>query len=106
MPIPRLSTLVFGLVAAPFCVAEGAYAKGAGGLPAALMCSVSEQTFVVYLSRIEPDGSAQYSGLNGGVAKVNSDGVVEPAETMKQGDCAGRTIQELREAGQVLDFAN
>ena len=70
------------------------------------MCSASDQTVVVYLSSMGVDGSARYLGLSGGVAEVNSEGVVTPAGTMKPGNCAGRTIQELREAGQALEFAN
>lgn len=81
-------------------------AEESNDLPAALFCSRSELTFVVYLSRIEADGSAQYNGVSGGVAIVNSEGVVEPAESMKKGNCAGRTMQELREAGQTRDFAS
>ena len=84
----------------------GTYAADTTDLPAALLCSVSDHTTFIYLSRIEPDGSAEYSGLNGGVAMVDAAGVVEPAETMIQGDCVGKTIQELRVAGKTRDFAS
>ncbi|WP_299355226.1 hypothetical protein [uncultured Shimia sp.] len=79
-------------------------AEDVADLPAAIMCAVSDQTYVVYLSKIESDGSALYAGIHGGVALVGADGKIKPTDTMNAGDCADRTIQELREAGKTRDF--
>lgn len=102
----RITLLSAASIMACAIVPTGSYAAETTDLPAALLCSVGDRTTFIYLSRIQPDGSAEYSGLNGGVALVDATGVVEPAETMIQGDCVGKTIEDLRAAGKTREFAS
>ena len=100
---PKVLSYAIGVLL--FATPNTLYSEESDRLPAALLCSVSDQTVIVYLSRFNADGSAQYSSLSGGAVVVNSEGVVEPAATMNPGSCAGRTVQELREAGETREFA-
>ena len=74
-------------------------------LPGAIICKLGDRLNFAYLALIEPDGSAHYMGLSSGVAIVASDGTVRPSSTMNAGDCNGRTLEELGEAGRTRSFA-
>ena len=103
------TVLIPALLASALAMGFGAVAQAqpedpTHGLPHALLCSVGDILFVGYLARINADGSAIYMTPAGGHAMVSSEGVLEHPDGA-QGDCAGRTIDELRTAGLTREFA-
>ena len=84
--------------------AERSAAQPSWDLPAAIICVVSGRSFLGYLASVEADGTARYLGLDGGVAFVDAEGRFQPTTTMKAGDCAERTIDDLRSSGKTLEF--
>lgn len=73
--------------------------------PAAILCTINDTTHYAYLSEIEPDGTARYQSVGGGVAEFSADGTVKSAGTMNTGNCSGKTITQLRQDGQTREFA-
>ncbi len=73
-------------------------------LPYAIFCSIGETTFIAYLARIEPDGTAVYANANGTFARVGSDRKVIRGATALEGDCHGRTLEDLRANGKAVPF--
>jgi hypothetical protein len=75
-------------------------------LPLAVICfNEQTQTWAVgYLNLINKDGSATY--VSGDLAvTVNAKGVVQPPSNRPAGgDCFGKTLEELRAAGRVMEF--
>ena len=102
----RKSILVMlsGLAAAAAWSA-GAYAtEVARYLPAAIVCSVAGKQHFAYLDVIEADGTARYITHAGSFAEIGVDGKVTRPGHLAVGDCADKTLTELREAGQTRDF--
>lgn len=76
------------------------------GLPAAIVCSNDQGLIIIgHLSIIHNDGSAVYRSGDI-VGAVDPTGVVLHADRMQATNCDGKTINELREAGQAIDFKN
>jgi hypothetical protein len=77
-------------------------------LPVAVICysDLDHSWRVGYLSRINENGDADYSSANGNLGiTVNAKGVVlAPTNRTAATDCIGKTIDELRGDGRVLDF--
>jgi hypothetical protein len=75
-------------------------------LPLAIIC-LNEQTqtwAVGYLNLINEDGSATYAAGDLAVT-VDAKGVVQPPSNRPAGgDCFGKTLTELRDAGRVMEF--
>jgi hypothetical protein len=73
--------------------------------PLAIICEFSGISHVFYLSKLEGDGVATYIRPDGVVGRVSLTG---PATVVGgeggRGTCGGRTIQELRSAGQTFDL--
>jgi hypothetical protein len=90
-------------------VGTGAVAQTVpSNLPAAIICyAQSDQSWRVgYLFRINKDGDATYITPDGRLsAMVSAKGVVA-APTNRPGgvDCYGKTLDELRSSGRILDF--
>ncbi len=105
MPKTKLPFVSLAFLAAHIVAANPANASEFDTFPTALFCTVSDSTFVLYLTKLDSDGSALYAGVSGGAVTASKDGLVEPVATMNPGDCAGRTIDELRKAGKARDFA-
>ncbi|MBY5344868.1 hypothetical protein E0H35_20135 [Rhizobium leguminosarum bv. viciae] len=59
-----------------------------------------------YLATIEKEGTATYMPLGGKLsAKVNANGMVEPPKNRPMAfDCFGKTIDELRAMGRVIEL--
>lgn len=81
------------------------HADGHRTLPAVIVCSVSGKQNFAYLSAIEADGTARYMTLTGAFAEVGPDNLVKRAQSQAAGDCAGKTIDQLRGSGQTREFA-
>ena len=73
--------------------------------PAVIVCSVAGKQNFAYLSAIEADGSAQYMSLTGAFATFDPEGQLNRPNQQAVGDCAGKSIQDLRDAGQTREFA-
>ena len=75
-------------------------------LPLAIICfNEKTQTWRIgYLDAVSPDGSATY--VAGGLwATVNAKGLVQPPSNRSAGvDCFGKTLDDLRAAGRVMEF--
>lgn len=77
-------------------------------LPMALMCAEPNgRTILGYLNRVNPDGTAVYGTVLGDrFAVVDANGLVSVSElAVGGGSCDGRTIDDLRAAGQTRDFS-
>ena len=75
-------------------------------LPLAIICfNEKTQTWRIgYIDVVAPDGSATY--VAGDLwATVNAKGLVQPPSNRSAGvDCFGKTLDELRAAGRVMEF--
>ena len=75
-------------------------------LPLAIICfNEKTQTWRIgYLDVVAPDGSATY--VAGDLwATVNAKGLVQPPSNRSAGvDCFGKTLDDLRAAGRVMEF--
>src|SRR5262245_53168145 len=96
------ATVSVAQTASPATVAQ----KVPPDLPLAVIC-FNEQTLtwaVGYLNLINRDGSATYVAGDLAVT-VNAKGVVQPPSNRPAGgDCFGKTLEELRAAGRVMEF--
>jgi hypothetical protein len=84
--------------------AERSASQPSWDLPAAIICTVSGRSFIGYLASVDADGTARYIALDGGVALVVAEGRFQPTVTMKAGDCAKRTVEDLRDSGKTIEF--
>jgi len=73
------------------------------GLPIALVCQSPETKMVGYLAYFKRDGSAVYRSLGRLAATVDANGLVETSVDRTEGDCAGKTIEELRAMGRTIE---
>ena len=74
------------------------------GLPIALVCQgPGGNTIVGYLAGYKPDGSALYRSLGNLAVTVDANGLVETSVDRAEGDCAGKTIDELRASGRTIE---
>jgi hypothetical protein len=77
-------------------------------LPAAIMCyAQADQSWRVgYLHRVNKNGDATYITPDGRLsAIVNAKGVVAAPTNRPVGvDCYGKTLDELRSNGRIMDF--
>ena len=77
-------------------------------LPAAIICyAQADQSWRLgYLFRVNKDGAATYITPNGNLsATVNAKGLVAAPTNRPAGvDCYGKTLDELRSLGRVMEF--
>ena len=90
-------------------LATGAVAQAVPpNLPAAIMCyAPADQSWRVgYLSRVSKNGDALYTTPDGRLsATVNAKGLVAAPTNRPAGvDCYGKTLDELRSNGRVMEF--
>src|SRR4029079_1761156 len=90
-------------------VATGAVAQTVpSNLPAAIICyAQADQSWRVgYLFRVNKNGDAIYITPDGRLsAMVNAKGVVAAPTNRPVGlDCYGKTLDELRSIGRIMDF--
>jgi hypothetical protein len=98
-----------------FTLVLAALAMGSAGaqqvppeLPLAITCwNAQTKTWLVgNLSTIKEDGTATYVGPNGRLSStVNAKGVVEPPSNRPVAiDCYGKTVDQLRAMGRLVEF--
>ena len=76
-------------------------------LPMAITCyDLKAQSWrIAYLSRVTANGDALYEGPGRLTVTVNAKGVVvTPTNRPAILDCFGKTVDELRAMGRVMDF--
>ena len=59
---------------------------------------------VYYLSRIGPDGVAVYMSPDRQAGTITVSGKAEPVDGEFSGSCSGKTLEQLRSAGQAYDI--
>jgi hypothetical protein len=107
--MPKLRIAVTAVTSVLAALATGARAQTVpANLPAAILCfAPPDQSWrAIYLSKVNKNGDVVYITPDGRLtAKVNAKGVME-APTDRQGsvDCYGKTIDELRSSGRILEF--
>jgi hypothetical protein len=107
MPKPALAITAVTSMLATF--ATGAVAQTPpSNLPMSIMCyAQADQSWRVgYLFRVNKDGDAIYTTPDGRLsATVNAKGVVAAPTNRPAGvDCYGKTLDELRSNGRVMEF--
>jgi hypothetical protein len=105
----RFLPALVAVLGVPLTLATGVVAQTAPpNLPIAVMCyAQQDQSWRVgYLHRIVANGDALYLTLDGKLnATVNAKGVVMPPTNRPAGvDCYGKTLDELRSTGRVMEF--
>ena len=93
-------------VAALVAIAPGPSAAGDADIthPIVIVCELKGAQHFLYLDKIAADGTATYMTPSGLFANVAADGVVSRGGQAVEGACAGRTLEELRAAGQTFSF--
>ncbi|MBT3143409.1 hypothetical protein DS909_03205 [Phaeobacter gallaeciensis] len=88
-------------VQALFSPAMADQANAVTALPMAVICTKADTTVVGYLTKISPDGTTLYMAPNGNFVEFTPDGQVQDRAG---GSCSGKSLTELREAGQAIEF--
>jgi hypothetical protein len=75
--------------------------------PLAIICEFSEIAHVFYLSKLQKNGVAVYVRPDGVVGMISLTGAASVVGGEgERGSCGGKTIEELRSAGQTVEFNN
>ena len=69
--------------------------------PFMVRCEVSGAHHAFYLSKIDPDGVAVYMTPDRRAGTVTIDGKAQPVGGSGPGSCSGKTLEQLRSAGQA-----
>ena len=75
-------------------------------VPQVIICELKGVRHFAYLDRIDADGAATYLSHSGRFVTVSEGGVVTPGGQAVPGSCAGKTLEELRAAGQTRSFGD
>ena len=74
--------------------------------PHVIVCEFKGIRYFAYLDRIDADGTAIYMTPGGKCATVSEGGVVTRQGQAVEGSCAGKTLEDLRAAGQARSFGD
>jgi hypothetical protein len=104
--LPSAVTVVTSMLVT---LTTGAVAQTAPpNFPAAVLCYIPQDKSwrVGYLNAIGANGDAVYMGLGGRLGTtVNAKGVVvAPTNRQAAADCYGKTLDELRSNGRIMEF--
>jgi hypothetical protein len=105
--IARMGGTVLIAVAAVSSSGMGrpAMAEDIKAFPLAIICEFSGISHVFYLSKLESDGVATYLRPDGVIGRVSLTGTASVVGGEgERGTCGGKTIDELRSAGQTFEF--
>jgi hypothetical protein len=72
--------------------------------PYLIFCEYKQITSAYYFSQLQPDGRAVYMTQEQQVGVITLDGVAERIDGERPGTCQGKTLDELRAAGQAFDL--
>jgi hypothetical protein len=107
--MPKLPLAVTAFTSILVALPTGAVAQTAPlNLPAAIMCyAPADQSWrVAYLARVNKNGDTIYTSADGRLsATVSAKGVVAAPTNRPAGvDCYGKTLDELRSSGRIMEF--
>jgi hypothetical protein len=88
-------------------IAPGPSAAGEANIthPHLIVCDLKGARYFLYLNRIDTDGTATYMTPTKQVLKVTAGGVLSRGgQVGAEGNCIGKTLEELRAAGQTFSF--
>jgi hypothetical protein len=107
--MPKLPLMMTAITSMLVALATGAVAQTVPpDLPAAIICyAQADQSWRVgYLFRVNKKGDAIYTTPDGRLsATVNAKGVVAAPLNRPAGvDCYGKTLDELRSSGRIMEF--
>jgi hypothetical protein len=107
--MPKLALAVTAVTSMLAAFTTGAVAQAVPpNLPAAIMCyAQADQSWRVgYLFRVSKNGDALYTTPDGRLsATVDAKGLVAAPTNRSAGvDCYGKTLDELRASGRIMDF--
>jgi hypothetical protein len=107
--VPKLPLAVTAVLSLLAALTVGAVAQTVPpNLPAAITCyAAADQSWRIgYLFRVNKNGDAIYMTPDGRLsATVNAKGVVAAPTNRSAGvDCYGKTLNELRSSGRVMEF--
>ncbi len=100
-------TSVTYAVAVLVAIAPGPSAAGDTNIthPLVIVCELKGVQHFLYLDRITADGTATYMTPSGQFANIAAGGVVSRGgQAAVEGNCTGKTLEELRAAGQAFSF--
>jgi hypothetical protein len=72
--------------------------------PFLVFCEDNGVHHAYYLSKLGPEGNALYITPDRLVGSISAKGVAKRLSGGKAGNCAGKTLEELRSAGQAFDL--
>jgi len=72
--------------------------------PFIIFCEYEQITSAYYFSQLQPDGRAVYMTHERQVGVISLDGVAQRVDGERPGTCQGKTLEELRGAGQAFDL--
>ncbi|WP_244621589.1 hypothetical protein [Neomesorhizobium albiziae] len=83
-----------------------AYAQEASfeDFPVLVRCELSGVVHIYYLSKIGPDGAAVYMSPDNRAGTITITGKATPVGGEWSGSCSGKTLEQLRTAGQAYDL--
>jgi hypothetical protein len=107
--VPKLPLAMSAVTSMLVTLATGTVAQTAPPtLPAAIVCyAQADQSWRIgYLYRVNKNGDAIYVAPGGKLdATINAKGIVVPPTNRPPGiDCYGKTVDELRSTGRIMDF--
>lgn len=100
----RQTTFVTGIVllAAPF--GFQVQAASLNDFPFMVHCENSGLERAYYLAKVDPNGVAVYISPDRQAGFVTVNGPAQPVGGDGSGSCAGKTLQQLKDAGQAFDL--
>ena len=107
--MPKLPLAITAVTSALVTLATGSVAQPATPeLPMAIMCWLNKpKTWRVgYLHTVNENGAATYLTVDGRLSvTMNTKGVLEPPSNRPAtADCFGKTLEQLRATGRVIEF--
>ena len=106
--VRKLPLPVTAIISMVVTFATATVAQTVPNVPIAVFCYAQQdkEWRVAYLSKVNENGDAVYVSANGRIgATINANGVVLPLTNQRAGtDCYGKTLDELRSNGRVMEF--
>jgi hypothetical protein len=72
--------------------------------PVLVRCELGGVVRAYYLSKIDPDGAAVYMSPDNQAGTITITGKATPVGGEWSGSCSGKTLEQLRTAGQAYDL--
>jgi len=96
--------LAWVLAAAGFASPLAAQDTGFQDFPAVVYCEFKGIFHAYYFSQLGADGQVIYLRPDSQGAYITASGLTEPVKGDRPGNCADKTLKDLREAGQAFDL--